>query len=217
MGVWEWLFPVKCIGCNKEGVELCDKCKLRLVRAKQVRVECRKGSIGGRTHKKCCKELGLDAVFKVYRYEGLMQRIIKAVKYRFRQQLLGECVGEYGRRQVFMRVDGVVPVPLHRVRENWRGFNQAMILAEILAESWGVKVLEVVKRRKATRPVAELGKKEREREILGAFELVNMELIKGKRLVVVDDVITTGGTMKEVAKVLKKGGARWVGGWALAG
>lgn len=116
-----------------------------------------------------------------------------------------------------MRVDGVVPVPLHRVRENWRGFNQAMMLAEILAESWGVKVLEVVKRKKATRPVAEMGKNEREREILGAFELVNMELIKGKRLVVVDDVVTTGGTMKEVAKVLKKGGARWVGGWALAG
>ena len=75
----------------------------------------------------------------------------------------------------------------------------------------------MVKRKKATRPVAEMGKNEREREISGAFELVNMELIKGKRLVVVDDVVTTGGTMKEVAKVLKKGGARWVGGWALAG
>lgn len=116
-----------------------------------------------------------------------------------------------------MGVDGVVPVPLHRVRENWRGFNQAMILAEILAESWGVKVLEVVKRRKATRPVAEMGKNERKKEILGAFELISGKMVMGKRLVVVDDVVTTGGTMKEVAKVLKKGGARWVGGWALAG
>lgn len=146
-----------------------------------------------------------------------MQRVIKAVKYRFRHQLLRECVGEYGRRQVFMGVDGVVPVPLHRVRENWRGFNQARVLAEILAESWDVEVLEVVKRRKATRPVAEMGKSERKKEILGAFELVNRELVGGKRLVVVDDVVTTGGTMKEVTKVLKKGGARWVGGWALAG
>ena len=217
MGGWEWLFPVKCVGCGKEGVELCERCRLKLVRAKQVCIECGKRSIDGRTHKRCLKELGLDAVFRVFRYEGLMQRVIKAVKYRFRQQLLGECVGEYGKWQVFMRVDGVVPVPLHRVRENWRGFNQAKVLAEILAENWGVEMLEVVKRKRATRPVAEMGKKERKKEILGAFELTNRELVMGKRLVVVDDVVTTGGTMKEVARILKEGGARWVGGWALAG
>jgi len=199
---WGWLFPVKCVGCGKEGVELCEGCRFRLVKARQVCVECRKGSIGGRTHRRCCRKLGLNAVFRVFRYEGLMQRVIKAVKYRFRQQLLGECVGEYGRRRVFMGVDGVVPVPLHRVRENWRGFNQATVLAEILAESWGVKVLEVVKRRKATRPVAEMGKKEREREISGAFELVNIELIKGKRLVVVDD-------RSEERRVGKECRSRW--------
>lgn len=217
VSVWEWLFPTECIGCAKAGVGLCGSCRLRLVRAEQWCVECGKRSMEGWTHERCRKRWGLEAVHRVYKYDELMQKIVKAVKYRFRRGLLGECLKENERLMIFTKAEVVVPVPLHRVRENWRGFNQAQVLAEILAERWGVETVEAVRRKRATKPVAGMKEDERKKEVVGAFELVDAGRIRRRRVVVVDDVVTTGSTMKEVAKVLKRGGARWVGGWALAG
>lgn len=104
-------------------------------------------------------------------------------------------------------VDAVVPVPLHRARERERGFNQADILASVVARRLDRPVLrKTVERRRATPP--QVGRvRERARNVRGAFAVRKPEKIAGRSLLLVDDVLTTGATVNECAKVLMKAGA----------
>jgi len=108
--------------------------------------------------------------------------------------------------------DALVPMPLHPARLKERGFNQAMELARALSRKLNVPVLaDAAIRQKDTAPQAGLPWKERRRNIRGAFDC--RRNFTGKRLAVVDDVMTTGATLGELAKTLKKNGAEvelWV-------
>lgn len=108
--------------------------------------------------------------------------------------------------------DALVPMPLHPARLKERGFNQAMELARALSRRLNVPVLpDAVVRQKDTAPQAGLPWKERRRNIRGAFDC--RQDFTGKRLAVVDDVMTTGATLGELAKTLTKNGAEvelWV-------
>jgi ComF family protein len=189
-----------------------------LVKAEQKCAICKQDSVSGWTHEGCKNKLGLDGVWKEYKYEAKMQGIVKAVKYRFCKELVGEVLREWQGERPFGEVDAVVPIPLHRLRENWRGFNQAEEIAMIVAEKWQVPIGKMLVRKKQTKPVAEMeSREERVREIKGVFGLVEGSQVKGRRVILVDDVFTSGTTMKEAGKVLKEVGADWVGGWVLAG
>ena len=111
----------------------------------------------------------------------------------------------------------VVPVPLHWTRQNWRGYNQAEILAKIAAEVFDFEFTpNIVRRTRFTKPQTQLTRKKRLKNIHGAFALCDdlaKEKIKGKSILLIDDVWTTGATLKECAKVLKRNGANKV--WAL--
>lgn len=113
-------------------------------------------------------------------------------------------------------VDAVVPVPLHRQRERERGFNQSEILASVVARSSRLPVLrKALTRIRATLP--QTGKsRERARNVRGAFAVGNPEMVKERILLLVDDVLTTGATVNECAKVLMKAGARGVLVYTLA-
>jgi len=211
------IFPSKCINCGAGGVELCDACRGRLVWAVQKCPECGKDSIGGWAHERCRRKLGLDGVFSLYKYDKLMQEIVKAVKYRFRRDLLRLCMPKDGPEPVFRDIDVVVPTPLHKRRENWRGFNQAEELGKVLVELWDLPMERLLLRRRMTKPVAEMDRaEERKKELGGAFVLDANKGVAGKRILLIDDVFTSGATMGEMTRVLKKNGAVWVGGWALA-
>jgi len=107
--------------------------------------------------------------------------------------------------------DAIVPVPLHIRRLRQRGFNQSLILARALAEKHGLNVdFSLLKRRKLTLTQTGLDKKERERNIAGAFIAGSPQKIRDKNLILVDDVYTTGATVNECAKTLVKAGARQV-------
>ena len=102
----------------------------------------------------------------------------------------------------------LLPVPLHLKRLRQRGFNQAVLLGEVLAKEWQVPMARrLLKRTRWTEPQVNLTSKQRENNVRGAFELAHAEAVKGKRVMLVDDVVTTGSTVQECAKVLKKGGA----------
>ncbi len=104
--------------------------------------------------------------------------------------------------------DLIVPVPLHKKRLRQRGFNQAVLLGEILSKSWGVALQRNnLQRSRWTEPQVNLSASARAENVKGAFTLTAPEEIAGKRILLVDDVYTTGSTVKECAKVLKKGGA----------
>lgn len=104
--------------------------------------------------------------------------------------------------------DAIVPVPLHIARLRWRGFNQAVLLARPLARSWRIPLEPLALRRsRPTAPQVGLGEVERRRNIAGAFEIRDAAAIRGRRVLLVDDVFTTGATVEECSRVLLKGGA----------
>jgi ComF family protein len=114
--------------------------------------------------------------------------------------------------------DLITFIPLHRRRQNWRGFNQAEKLAEKLGSLTRIPLTSTLARTKYTRPlVGAESVKERRKEINQAFNLLPGVDLKDKRLVLVDDVYTSGATMLEAARVLKLAGARSVWSWTLAG
>ncbi len=103
--------------------------------------------------------------------------------------------------------DGFVPVPLHRLRKRERGFNQAEELALGLSEATEIPLLQPLQRVVATRQQALLTRAQRWENIRGAFSLAPKADVKGKRLILIDDVLTTGATVETCARVLKKAGA----------
>ncbi|MEE9912398.1 MAG: ComF family protein [Deltaproteobacteria bacterium] len=113
--------------------------------------------------------------------------------------------------------DAIVPVPLHIKRLRERGFNQSLILARTLGKKQGLKVdFSLLKRRKLTLTQTGLDKKEREKNISGAFTAGLPEKVRAKNLILVDDVYTTGSTVNECARTLVKAGARQVAVLTLA-
>jgi ComF family protein len=106
-------------------------------------------------------------------------------------------------------VEVLVPVPLGRARERERGFNQAALLAEGVARALGRPARDWLARTRATPPQSELGAAERRANVRNAFHA--RPAVAGRHVVVVDDVLTTGATVAECARVLRKAGARAVG------
>ncbi len=105
--------------------------------------------------------------------------------------------------------DAIVPVPLHVARLRWRGFNQAALLARPLARRCRLPMETLALRRiRPTTPQVGLGQVERRRNIAGAFAIRRRSSIVGRRILLIDDVYTTGATVEECARVLLEGGAR---------
>lgn len=108
----------------------------------------------------------------------------------------------------------VIPVPLHLKRFRWRGFNQSELLAENIASHFNFPLKKsALLRIKNNIPQADIKeRRERLENIRGAFSCVDSEIVKGKRVILIDDVCTTSGTMSECAKILKFSGAKEVWG-----
>ena len=106
--------------------------------------------------------------------------------------------------------DAIVPVPLHW-RKHWeRGFNQASLLAGHLAKRRGVPMVHALRRKRSTAVQASLAVAGRRRNVAGAFEIRPKARIQGKRILLIDDVMTTGATAGACAVALKRGGAKSV-------
>ena len=142
-------------------------------------------------------------------YEGALREIIHALKYSGRHSLarpLAELMRRRG-HELLDDIDCVVPVPLHWRREFRRGFNQALEIARHL----GPPVVDMVVRRRATRPQVELAEDRRRANVAGAFRVrrgwFGARIIQGKKLLLIDDVSTTGATLESCACVLKECGA----------
>lgn len=113
--------------------------------------------------------------------------------------------------------DLIVPVPLHLDRLRWRGFNQALILARAIGRARQIRVDPfLLARTRPTVPQTQLSAGERRANVRGAFVVVAPERLKGKRVLLVDDVYTSGATVEECAKVLCRGGAEVVDIFTLA-
>jgi ComF family protein len=147
----------------------------------------------------------------LYEEEGPSGQAIKRFKYSRRLDML-PVMQEWLRRPLCLELvreaDLVAPVPLHPSRLRHRGFNQSLLLAQAFPDAPLER--ELLTRVRPTPPQTGLNPKERRENVKGAFAVPRPDLVKGKQVVLIDDVFTTGATVKECAKVLRKAGARQV-------
>jgi len=140
---------------------------------------------------------------------------IQRLKYNMETHLkssLGHLLSSFAKEWIPNPKDFViVPVPLHRRRLRERGFNQSLLLARILAADLGNQLdyLSLIRNR-YTQAQTGLKKKERKKNVKGAFSIIRPDTIKDKKILLIDDVFTTGHTLNECARTLKKSGATTV-------
>lgn len=209
--ILDLIFPETCFGCRKKGSSLCDNCILKIRKAERETE---------------------SSIYAVYDYrDPLIKRAIWDLKYHHRLNLgrkLGQLLYEAFIEEVSdMRIYSsgqpliVIPVPLSPTRKKKRGYNQAEIIAREFALSGGKEVLElqnnIIKKKIDTKPQAKItNRNERLRNIKDVFEIKNPSFVKGRTVIIIDDVTTTGGTIKEIIKLLKNSGAKKVVGFAIA-
>jgi ComF family protein len=162
-----------------------------------------------------------DHARAVGRYEGPLRQAIHLLKYRgklhLKQPLLRLAIAHFDAHFPAATFDAILPVPLHYERLMQREFNQAAVLAKGLARYLDIPVLErLLVRVRPTRPQVELSGRERRQNVRQAFAVTDPPALADKVVLIVDDVLTTGATLGEVAKTLKAAGARQVDGFALA-
>lgn len=153
----------------------------------------------------------VDRVWGATVYDGAVAEAIKLLKFSGKQRLsgpLGLLMEEFARREMDPAAyDLIVPVPLHRVRLRERGFNQSLLLARAIQPAFaGVPIDESLQRIRPTRTQSALHRDERLHSLRGAFAVTG-EACRDKRVLLIDDVVTTGGTICECARALKRAGA----------
>ncbi len=148
-------------------------------------------------------------------YEGLLLEAIARFKFRGVAYLaypLGTLLAEYDDPDfAFQEIDLVIPVPLHPQRLRARGYNQSLLLARRVSRRRSLPLnFTALVRARPTVPQTQLSGPERQKNIRGAFEVRDAARIRGKKILLIDDVFTTGATVQECARVLLRAGAERV-------
>lgn len=221
MGLLDLIFPKNCLECKATGSYVCERCISKVRFPKPICPKCGKPSIDGFTHIKCKTKYGLDGLVSIWNYEGVIQKAIIALKYKYSTEVGRElskiCINTLKSQitnYLLPTTSILVPIPMHWYRENSRGFNQSLKLGRSVARAIEWKFApELLVRKRLTTPQAKLKGKERSDNIKGVFSLSpNIVISQYLNIVLFDDVYTTGSTLKEAAKVLKRKGAKSVWG-----
>ncbi len=220
-------FPKRCVGCRQFGSYFCKECITEIKQGDLICPACEKLSVGGQTHLICKKRFGLNGLWSLGLYEGSLRSAITQLKYKWVRALAEELTNitieywaiyqpflldkikqDYGQGWV------IVPVPLSVWRQNWRGFNQSSLIGQSLSKKLGLDYCEGLKRIRHTKPQVSLKGYQRKQNIKGAFTTQEgIDFKKYPKILLLDDVWTTGSTMRECGYELKKAGAKQV--WAI--
>lgn len=195
------LFPPHCVHCQRVGSLLCSRCLLTLAWSRGRQVE------------------GLDDVCVAVDFSGAASSAIHAFKYDHQTRLV-DLLGSWLIRAMdenHWSPELVTAVPLHRKRQLERGYNQSVLLARVVSERFGWPFsAEAIRRLRETRSQVSLNARERRDNVQGAFA-ASPELVRGKSVLVIDDVLTTGATLVACAEALRQAGALRVLGATVAG
>jgi len=220
-------FPKICFGCQKQGTYLCEDCKGCFEISQHQYCLCKKPKL----LPKCCqcKNKKLDGLYFPFSYQKtFIKKLIYYFKYNplikeLSQPLASLIIDHFSlieKQPEFLSNKNnfiIIPIPSHIQRLKWRGFNPSEEIAKELARFLTIPLISnsLIKNKK-TRPQTELSDEERKENIKNVFIVKNQEKIKNKKIILIDDVYTTGSTMEEAAKILKKAGAKEVIGVVLA-
>jgi competence protein ComFC len=220
----ELFFPFNCVGCGHPqafGTFLCDQCKATTPRIRAPFCRCCsrpfEGLIAGEFSCPNCEDRtpAFDCVVSNYQARGVLRDLIHRFKYD-RQFYLRRVLAEYlveamqDARIQADQADCLVPVPFHPTRLRERGFNQAEALAETLSKRTRLPILRCIERRRYTNTQTRFDRGERMQNLRNAFALRKNSDVRGKHMVLLDDILTTGSTLHECALVLRAAGAESV-------
>jgi len=230
-GMLDLLYPPRCEACGRLRREpICAECQAAIVRIAPPMCEVCGVPFDPRAQAapRCEDCRGKRRPFSVARsaayYEGPLAEAIRRFKYHSQIVLakpLGALMVEVlassaGRDLDAMRVDVVCPVPLHRSRLRERGFNQSELLAQAISQATERPLRSLLERTRPTLPQVDLPVGSRAQNVRGAFAPRLQEVIAGQRVLLIDDLFTTGATLTECARVLRQAGAEEVRVFTLA-
>ncbi len=159
-----------------------------------------------------------DRVISVFTYASPVDHLIQDLKFHHKlhvARLLGDIMASNLAQRVQTRPDLIIPVPLHSARLRERGYNQALELARPIARKFRLPIdYRSCKRLRATPAQSDLPATERPRNVEGAFNITGN--FKGRHVAIIDDVMTTGSTVEELATALRKAEARAIDVWVCA-
>ncbi len=229
MALLDALFPRRCLGCGQTGVYFCSSCLPLIKKASQICPVCEQVSLFGQTHSHCYSGFSLTGLISLFAYEGIIRKAIHQLKYRQVTDLVDELWGiiakelkgrveELTSLQQFLKKRPVaIPVPLFWYKQNLRGFNQSSLIAKRMAESYNLAFLDnFLIRQKMTLTQTKLNPKERQNNVNDAFTINSRFSLPTTNFLLIDDVWTTGATLKTAAKALKRAGAKTVWGLTIA-
>jgi len=214
------VFPRSCVGCGAEGEILCAPCRSGLAFASPRCPVCGHRDLDGFVCGHCGEQSGLRRFFAPFPYRHpLVRELVHTYKYDGVRDLAPLLASEmvkflnwYG--MAMPRSVLLLPIPLHPAKQRERGFNQSALLAEELARQLGVEMCYALRRTRNTPAQVSMTDNTRRREnVAGAFAVTDSRVIRGKTVVLVDDVSTSGATLATAATALRAEGARTV--WAM--
>ena len=214
-------YPASCAVCGtavEESMHLCEKCAARAPRiSAPFCARCSEPFCGAIENQFVCancahRDLQFEAAVSAYRSRSVVRLVLLQFKYNrqlhLRHVITGWLLEALTDARLHERVfDAIVPVPLHPARVRERGFNQAEVLARELARHTGLPVLRALERTRYTSTQTLLDRADRMRNLRNAFRLRKNVSVRDCRVLLLDDVLTTGSTLSECAGVLRRQGA----------
>lgn len=188
---------------------LCIKCENKLKEQAISRIE------------KMNKEESFQDLYYLFSYEGLIRKMILEYKFQEKSYLVKTFVNFLLKEEkIFEKIktyDKIIPVPISKKRQKERGYNQSLLIALEISKHAKIQVeKKCLYRTKNKLEQSKLNKEERQKNIQGVYELKNDQILIHKKILLVDDIYTTGSTVKECCKILKEAEPKQIGVFVLA-
>lgn len=198
------IFPPCCLICGKLTKQiLCKQCKKQIYEKAIFKIENNKN-----------KELYFQKHLYIFEYKDKIRNLILDYKFNeksYLYKLFSKIIIKNEKIcGILKKYDIITPVPIHKKRKKQRGYNQSELIAKQIALNIQNLKYEndILQKIKNTLPQSSLTKKQRKENVKNVYKLVNKEKIKNKKIIIFDDIYTTGSTLNAISKILKENGAK---------
>ena len=209
--ILDLVYPPVCGICGKFNQEfLCKKCQKMLEAEAKFKID-----------KVDNQEYFFENHLYIFKYEGIIRKLILNYKFNEKSYLYKTFVNFLLKNEKFFKIlksyDTIIPVPISSERKNERGYNQSELLAKELAKKLNIECLKncLIKNKNIIEQ-SKLTKVERQKNIQGVYKLKNKEKLTNKKLLLIDDIYTTGSTVNECCKILKQANPRKIDVFTIA-